>query len=1656
MKKLLLVLFTGLLFSAEIYAQCLNTGINGTTVNLPCNSPCSTLVFKVPHLKSTENYVLSSIPFAPFAWVTPGGTEDPALYADDQYSASFALPFSFCFYGTSYTDAVVGSNGIITFDLSNTSCSNAYTISPPIASDGGGGIQCSQGASYYPRATVMGPFFDHDPRTLSVGGVNASPDDRKIEWRVEGTSPCRRFVVSYFHIGMFGTTCGLTTPSTFQMVLYENTGIIEVFILNKSCNSSTNSGRGILGIQNWNRDQAVAAAGKNATQWNEQNTGYRFTPNGTTSRYVTAQLLTLSGTVVSTADTSTTTPGLLDIKFQNICPPSTSNTYIVKTVYTDCANAALQLVTTDTVTITKSNNLNATTTVIPAACASPTGSVTINVPAGNGAPPFTYSVDGGAGTTVPATSYTFNNLAPGPHTAYVVDAGGCNTPLTFTVTQQNVVLNTSASSTATSCAGVSNGTITIAVPSNGTGPYQYSINGGTTFQASNIFNGLAAGSYTVVVKDVTGCVSNNITVTVSNGAGLTGITTAFTNTSCPGVNNGSITINNPTNGVAPYQFSITNGASYQAGNVFNGLAPGTYTIKVKDANGCTNSTTINVTISAGAGINASVFASPTSCNGASNGSISVNALSGTPPYQYSVDGGAYQPSSVITGLAAGSHSVVMQDANGCTTAIIFTNITAGPPIQATATPTATSCPGVNNGIITVTPVTGTAPYQYSIGGGPYQVSNVFTGLAPGTYTITVKDVNGCTTSGLLQTVTAGTAITATTAATLTSCPGVNDGTITVTPTSGTSPYQYSIDGGAYQVSNIFTGLAVGNHNIIVKDVNGCTTVSLTQAVAAGNPITATTSATLTSCPGVSDGTITVTPTTGTSPYQYSVDGGAYQVSNIFTGLAAGNHNIIVKDANGCTTASITQAVTAGNPITATTSATNTSCPGVNNATITVTPTTGTAPYQYSINGGPYQVGNTFGGLAPGSYSITVKDANGCITAAINQNVIAGTALVATAAPTATTCNGASTGSITVTPTNGNAPYQFSINGGPFQASPTFNGLIAGNYNIVMQDVGGCQTGNIPVTVTAGPALSTTTQSTTNISCFGLSDGIITLNQPSLGVAPFQYSINGSPFQASPTFNGLAAGPYTIDFKDNGGCSGTLNVTLTEPTQLVASTTFSDVKCFGESTGVITASGTGGTSPYTFSVTGPVNIPYQPAGTFNVPVGNYTVYVKDNNGCIQTKTVNIAEPALLQATAVAAQATCTGTADGSVTVTANGGTTPYQYSLTGSTFQSSNILAANVGNYNNVVVLDNNGCKDTVNNIIAVTLNDNMFLSLGPDTAICDGQSVTLIPNTNAAPPTPTFSWTSNSGGYTSNAANPSVNPTDTTTYYVTAHFGLCQRLDTIVVNVKRKPVSDAGPDVTICYGTDTTLYGSHSNASGAVTYEWTPTNLVKTPTSNITQTDSLFADTPFTLTVRDQYGCNFAVPDEVIVHVRPPIEVFAGNDTIAGRNIPMQLIGVDVNGAGINNWEWAVLYGPGVSFNDPYSRTPVVLFSQYAINGYVRDRSDTLVLYGRTPEGCWGSDTVLLKVIKGPDFYMPTVFTPNKNGLNDKFRPTNVSIQQLDFFRIYNRWGKMVFETTVIEEGWDGTYKGQIQPQGTYVWQLQATTIYGEKITKQGTIVLIR
>lgn len=574
-------IFAGLLMMTVTYGAALAQNpattftIPNRVIQLPCGSSCTPITVQVPHIKESSGYVITNPTYLPFDYTTPGGTEVSSLYIDDTWSAAISLPFAFCFYGNSFNSLVMSSNSMISFNSSLAGGYSTYSI----------GTSSAIPNTSYAINSIFGPFHDIDPSDPSA--------NKKIEWRIEGSAPKRRFIASYNDMPYFGSSC-TTERATHQMVIFEGTGIVEVYIKDKPYCTSWNGGRTILGMQDGTRTQAIAAPGKNATVWGStaMNECYRFIPNGGTPRFKSAKLL-VNGTQVASADTSTTAPGVLNLNFPNVCPTADSTAFVVEVTYGDCNNAANDISFTDTVFV-KKQSPGITVAKNDPNCA-PNGSITIT--AQGGTTPYQYSINGG---TTWQSSNTFTGLGGGTYNVVVKDANNCLSSQLPTVLAVSNLLTQTVAKTDANCTTA--GSITITATGGGTPPYEYSIDGGTTWQSSNTFTGLVGGNYTVVTRNpVTTCtVTTNETITFTNTltlSSINGTSMCLGNSFTPTV----------TTNATSFSWSPVSGVSNTgaAAPIFTPSATTTYTLQATLGT-CTASQSMTVTIFPGATANAGV------------------------------------------------------------------------------------------------------------------------------------------------------------------------------------------------------------------------------------------------------------------------------------------------------------------------------------------------------------------------------------------------------------------------------------------------------------------------------------------------------------------------------------------------------------------------------------------------------------------------------------------------------------------------------------------------------------------------------------------------------------------------------------------------------------------------------------------------------------------------------------------------------------------------------------------------------------------------------------------------------------------------------------------------------------------------------------------
>lgn len=1112
------------------------------------------------------------------------------------------------------------------------------------------------------------------------------------------------------------------------------------------------------------------------------------------------------------------------------------------------------------------------------------GKVTAN-PVG-GAEPYTYAWSNGA------SSAMIQDLAPGTYNVTVTDANGCSATASATVTDKPPIL-ISLSSVRPTCADDTNGSI-LATVSGGNPPYTYLWSTGATTQG---ISGVGAGTYTVTVTDNKGCEASK-TIILKPKSDLE-ITVTGTNETCPDNEDGTITVAT-SGGVAPITYAWSNGASTQN---LNNLVPGTYTVTVTDAVGC--SATGSYTVIEATDLTIEVTGTDVTTCEAGDGSATVNVTSGVSPYTYAWSNGA--STQTIDDLTGGTYTVTVTDARGCTATESVT-ITEPPAIEVSVVATDILCPDATDGEATANVIGGTAPFTYawSNGGNTATITN----LGGGEYSVTVTDANGCEASDTVMIMEAPQIMLDINADEIV-C-GANGSTnATAQVTGGVPPYSFLWSNGV--MTQTIIGLTPGSYDVTVTDANGCTatdnltvtavileaTVRKQDALCFGEasgyavievtggtePYTyawsneATTdsigdltagmySVTVTDandceiiemveitqptdisitfdasnlvCVGESDGSITANVTGGTQPYTYLWSNG--ETTQTITDLTAGTYTVTVTDANDCeAVASVTIDEAQGPSLEI--DATEIVCGSENTGNATVNVTGGQPPYTYMWSTG--EADNMIEDLTSGTYSVTVTDANGCTAIAETTiNVISDFAL--SVVPRNVLCNGDNSGSILVTAQGGTEPYTYAWSNGADEAE--IIDLIAGTYTVTVTDANGCMLTE-SITISEPDELVATTIRS-NVTCSGANDGTAMVTVAG-GTMPYTYTWSNGANTAEIT--GLAPGTYTVTVNDANFCETTATVEITQPGMLMANINPTNVDCFGNSTGSATANITGGTAPFTYAWSNGENT----QTIDNLPAGTYTVTITDVNECSATASVDITEPEELQVNLTVNNIVCTSEQIGSITAIVNGGTGPYQYlwSNGATTATISNLPS---GSYT-VTITDANNC--TAEATAGVVEIPNLELEITKTDVTCFGENDGTA-RVVAAGDTPPYTYMWSNGADTDLITGLAPG-----TYSVTVSgtAGCVGDISVTIEEPTELAAETAKIDVSCNGGSDGQCSITPSGGTAPYSYTWSNGE----STSTIT---GLSAGT-YTVTVTDANECSITEtivigePDEIMVTV---------------------------------------------------------------------------------------------------------------------------------------------------------------------------------------------
>lgn len=906
------------------------------------------------------------------------------------------------------------------------------------------------------------------------------------------------------------------------------------------------------------------------------------------------------------------------------------------------------------------------------------GSATVSVTGGTS--PFTILWDDPSAQT----DSTATGLCAGTYNVTVTDANGCESTAQVQIDDPDPISLSLQLVVDATCPGACDGSATV-IASGGTLPFTYSWSpsGGNASTAT----GLCAGTYTVTVTDANGCQEQQ-TVVVGEPAPIV-INTSTLDASCNGLCDGEAYAE-ATGGTGAFTYQWNDPASTASDTVV-ALCAGTYTVVVTDAAGCQDST--DVVINEPDPIDVNISVTSTTCNGDCDGTAIAVATGGNAPYTYQWNDPNSTMNDTVTGLCAGIYSIVVTDSLGCegTSSAV---ITEPLPLVLLDSATNITCGGTCDGIAGVLAQGGTAPYTYQWDDPSASTDPIVQGLCAGTYQVVVSDANGCTDS-VSVTIIEPPVLEAPVSVINPSCGGVCDGEATVTPTGGTPGYTVLWLPGL-EITNTITGLCAGEYTVIAVDAAGCTdttTVNLTEPPILTADIT---SVSQILCSGGCTGEATVTPDGGTAPYTYQWNDPNSQTDSTAINLCVGIWSVTITDDIGCTATATTvitdsAALTASIPI-----FTAVTCNGECDGTATVFANGGTGPYSYFWDDPNFQTTQTATGLCPGTYTVTVVDAQSpaCTTQA-SVTIVEPAELTLSATATDVTCGNLCDGSAIGFPLGGTPPYTFQWNDPAGQNTIEAVDLCIGTYTLTVTDANGCTA--LASTTVGGPPAIVSNATSVASTCSNLADGSIDLTV--VGGVP-GYTFAWTPGNAmTEDLTNVETGAYTVVITDATGCSITATYSVGTLVNINADAGSDDTVCVA--TPIMLDGTGGGTYVWTPGETLSDSLIADPVATpFDTTTYVLTVTI---GTCVDQDTVTIYTYQIPPVDGGADVQIPTG---GSINLNANGVVTDWQYTWEPSEFVDNPNVTNPLASPEEttmfyVTVVDENGCTATDSVLVEV-------------------------------------------------------------------------------------------------------------------------------------------------------------------------------------------------------------------------------------------------------------------------------------------------------------------------------------------------------------------
>ena len=1265
-----------------------------------------------------------------------------------------------------------------------------------------------------------------------------------------------------------------------------------------------------------------------------------------------------------------------------------------------------------TVTINQPTPLTTTTDSTDASCFG-FNDGTASVIIGGGTMPYSYNWS----TTPAQDSSTAIDLTAGTYFVTATDANGCTIFDTTTINQPTEI-QMSFTTTQVTCFGLSDGAATV-YPTGGVGSiYTYAWNTTPTQNLPTATN-LPGGFFEVTITDSTNC-SVADTVYVFAPVILDLDTLYAEPTLCYGSNEGLVGVQ--TSGGSGVKTYVWNTNPLSNGAVQSNLFAGTYSVTATDQQGC--QLVDSITVQQPDSIQATFITDSLTCFQSNDGTATVSIIGGTANYTYLWSNG--QTSTQTTGLSSSFVAVTITDANNC---VQVDSVFVPEPLLVTSVMSSTqvSCNGDGDGTATVVPSGGTMPYTYLWSDN--QTTSTAINLDGGMIYVTVSDSYNCSKIDSIS-VLENPALVTTDTSFQVSCTGAGDGTGIILPQGGTGTYSYQWQG-LTATTDTVPNLVGGTYFYTVTDSDNCT-FSDSVNIFEPTPLVSTSSGTPVSCFGDIDGTATVTPLGGTTPYFYSWSNSVANASTVFS-LSPGYTYVTVTDLYNCQTL---DSVLIEEPtlVAATTVHTATLCFGSADGTATVTPAGGVGNYTYNwLNDN--QTTATAVNLLAGDYIVMVADSNGC-TAFDTVTVTQPTALNTTATITNTSCFGYNDGAISLTTTGGVGAYAYQWSTSPNDTLSTINNLTAGTYPFTITDDNSCIL--IDSFTVNQPDDITYSMGSTPASCYTFSDGSAFITVAG-GTAPYNYNWSASTLNVD-SITGLPFGNYSVTITDSQGCTAADTVLVDEPTPLSLSLSQQPTSCFGVADGEAYVVISGGTPNYSMLWNDAFASSSDSVGYL---VGNqtYTVTVTDNNGCVAVDSIFVIEPDPITAQVVITDETCYTSNNGIATAIINGGTAPFSYNwgtnANNQTTQTATNLAAGVYT---VLISDNNNCNTQATGV--VNQPDSLEARLTQQDVLCYGDATgTATAAGIGGVGSYTYSWQTNNGVQIGDSATGLSNGVQIVT--ITDGNG-CEVIDTVNINQPDAPLTATIMTENIdCFGDE--------NGRIEVTSIGGVTPYTYILNENMVTTSNVFVGLDagnYNITIEDHNGCTLlqqatiTQPDEIIVDLGADILLNDGDNAVLEPEI--------LNGFAPFIYVWQPADST-LSCGDCLN--PIV-------SGITFDKRFDFVV--TDANGCTGEDFIMIRTRKVKEIFVANAFTPNNDGNNDVlYVQGNPYVAKVKIFRIFDRWGELIYERTDVNPndetvGWDGTYKGQAMNSNSFVWFAEIEYADGDVRVYQGSTILIR